>query len=74
MLRNAKVYSNGRAKKNSGLISQTYFIAIFLPIDRFLNAVFIRGGCQNLNGWVAAFGKSLAYRIVIPSFLRAPKR
>jgi hypothetical protein len=65
--RRASVYCSGRAKKNSALISQAYFIAIFLPMVRFLNPVFIRGGCQTLKGCIVTFGKSLPYGIVIAS-------
>jgi hypothetical protein len=53
--------------KNSALISQVYFIAIFLPMVRFRHPVFIRGGWQTLNSCIVAFGESLAYSTVVPS-------
>src|ERR1700726_2567005 len=65
--RHASVYCSGRPKKNFALISQTYFIAIFLPMVRFLHPVFIRGGCQTLKGCIVAPGKSLPNSLVTPS-------
>ena len=43
-------------------------IVIFLPIGRFLNAVFIRDGCHIRNGWIVALVEFSACSIAIPSF------